>query len=126
MPIYEYLCEQCGSRSEVLQRMDEAPRTVCDECGGPLRKLISAPSFQFKGSGWYVTDYAKGTEKGGAASAPKDDAKSEVSTDTKPVAAGGDSGAAADKKSDKRSDKPAEKASSPTSGSTSPSSSSDS
>ena len=86
MPIYEYLCEQCGSRSEVLQRMDEAPRTVCDECGGPLRKLISAPSFQFKGSGWYVTDYAKGTEKGGAASAPKDDAKSEVSTETKPGA----------------------------------------
>ena len=122
MPIYEYLCEQCGSRSEVLQRLDDAPLTVCEECSGPLRKLISAPSFQFKGSGWYVTDYAKGTEKGGAASAPKDDAKSEVSTETKPGAAGGDSGPGADKKTDK----PADKASSPTSGSTSPSSSSDS
>lgn len=62
MPIYEYQCEECGRTTEALQRIDEAPLSECPHCGGPLRKLISAPAFQFKGSGWYVTDYAK---KGG-------------------------------------------------------------
>ena len=65
MPLYEYLCESCGRRSEVLQRLDDPPLAACPHCGGPVRKLLSAPAFQFKGSGWYVTDYAK---KGGEAS----------------------------------------------------------
>ena len=59
MPIYEYQCESCGQRSEAIQRISDPPLTTCDECGGGLRKLISAPAFQFKGSGWYVTDYAR-------------------------------------------------------------------
>lgn len=74
MPIYEYECEECGRRTEALQRVDEDPLTECPHCAGRLRKLISAPAFQFKGSGWYVTDYAgKGSggektgEKGGEA-----------------------------------------------------------
>lgn len=58
MPIYEYQCEGCGDRSETMQRMTDPPLTTCEQCGGSLKKLISAPSFQFKGSGWYVTDYA--------------------------------------------------------------------
>lgn len=72
MPIYEYECEECGRRTEALQRVAEDPLTECPHCAGRLRKLISAPAFQFKGSGWYVTDYAgkgsggeKGGEKGG-------------------------------------------------------------
>lgn len=70
MPIYEYECEECGRQTEALQRVDDDPLSECPHCGGPLRKLISAPAFQFKGSGWYVTDYAgkgsgKGDEKGG-------------------------------------------------------------
>lgn len=59
MPIYEYQCQSCGERHEVLQRMSDPPLETCEDCGGPVRKLISAPAFQFKGSGWYVTDYAK-------------------------------------------------------------------
>jgi putative FmdB family regulatory protein len=71
MPLYEYLCESCGRRSEALQRLDEAPLTTCSECGGPLRKLLSAPAFQFKGSGWYLTDYARksGSDAGASKSA---------------------------------------------------------
>lgn len=69
MPLYEYLCESCGRRTEVLQRLDEPPLTTCSECGGPLRKLLSAPAFQFKGSGWYLTDYAR--KSGSDAGAPK-------------------------------------------------------
>ncbi len=59
MPIYEYQCRQCGERSEALQRFADPPLSECGQCGGELRKLISAPAFQFKGTGWYVTDYAK-------------------------------------------------------------------
>ena len=65
MPIYEYQCQSCGHHEEVMQRMSDDPLTVCPECGGPYKKLVSAPAFQFKGSGWYVTDYAR---KGGASS----------------------------------------------------------
>ncbi len=57
MPIYEYKCESCGHRLEALQRISEDPLTTCPECGGELKRLISAPAFQFKGTGWYVTDY---------------------------------------------------------------------
>lgn len=64
MPIYEYGCRACGERLEVMQRLSDPPPAACPRCGGALRKLVSAPSFQFKGSGWYVTDYAR---KGGAA-----------------------------------------------------------
>lgn len=59
MPLYEYVCTNCGERTEVLQRLGAAPLTQCLHCGGILEKLISAPALQFKGKGWYVTDYAK-------------------------------------------------------------------
>jgi putative FmdB family regulatory protein len=64
MPIYEYVCERCGAKTEAIQRVSDPPLTECAKCGGPLRKKVSAPAFQFKGSGWYVTDYAR---KGGDA-----------------------------------------------------------
>lgn len=65
MPIYEYQCQECQHRLEALQQVSEPPLTTCPECSGELRKLFSAPAFQFKGSGWYVTDYArKGADKG--------------------------------------------------------------
>lgn len=65
MPIYEYRCEACGHRSEELQRLADPPLTTCPKCGGVYKKLLSAPAFQFKGSGWYVTDYARSGAKGG-------------------------------------------------------------
>lgn len=80
MPIYEYQCLQCEKRTELLQRMDEAPLASCPQCGGEVRKLISAPAVQFKGSGWYVTDYAgkKGASSGKSESKPE--SKSEGSS----------------------------------------------
>lgn len=75
MPLYEYECLKCGKRMEILQRMDEAPLAACPECGGEVKKLFSAPAFQFKGSGWYVTDYAG--KKGGTESKPESKSKSE-------------------------------------------------
>src|ERR1700689_3397092 len=60
MPIYEYKCESCGKKFEVLQRFSDEPLLVHPECGGKVDKLISTSALQFKGSGWYVNDYAKG------------------------------------------------------------------
>ena len=59
MPLYEYACNSCGETIEALQRLSDPPLETCTSCGGTLEKLISAPSIQFKGSGWYVTDYAR-------------------------------------------------------------------
>jgi putative FmdB family regulatory protein len=64
MPIYEYVCERCGESTEAIQRLADPPLTECPKCGGRLRKKVSAPAFQFKGSGWYVTDYARKGESG--------------------------------------------------------------
>ena len=73
MPLYEYACEDCGERSEVLQQLNDMPLSVCPSCSGRLRKLFSAPTFQFKGSGWYATDYA-GKKNVGESGAAKDGA----------------------------------------------------
>jgi putative FmdB family regulatory protein len=63
MPIYEYCCQSCGHRLEKLQRMSDAPLVDCPVCQAPeLRKLISAAGFRLKGSGWYETDFKKGSD----------------------------------------------------------------
>jgi putative FmdB family regulatory protein len=59
MPLYEYQCEPCGHRFEVIQKFSDAP-PVCPKCGGPVEKLVSSPAIQFKGSGFYLTDYGRG------------------------------------------------------------------
>jgi putative FmdB family regulatory protein len=111
MPLREYLCESCGRTVELIQGMNEPPLTLCDRCGGPLKKLLSAPAVQFKGSGWYVSDYGKG---GGAGASAR---KSE----------GGGEGSSTSSSSDKPADKPvADKPAAPSSGSDSSSSSSSS
>ncbi len=87
MPLYEYECELCGHRFEVIQKFSDAPIEVCAKCGGVVRKLLSSPAIQFKGSGWYITDYARAgkseasTPESGAA-AKGDDSKS-VSAESK-------------------------------------------
>ena len=63
MPIYEYECQKCGKTFEVLQKMSDKPLKKHEGCGGSLTKLISAAGFQFKGTGWYVTDYARKESK---------------------------------------------------------------
>ncbi len=67
MPLYEYQCDACGRRFEKIQKFSDEPLTVCALCGkGPVHKLMSSPAIQFKGSGWYITDYAKkGTSAAG-------------------------------------------------------------
>lgn len=59
MPIFEYECLKCGKKTEKLQRNGDKPLEACPVCGGEVTKLISAPMIQFKGTGWYVTDYQK-------------------------------------------------------------------
>lgn len=58
MPLYEYECTKCGQRIERIQKFSDPPLTTCEKCGGRLERLLSSPAIQFKGSGWYVTDYA--------------------------------------------------------------------
>ena len=59
MPLYEYQCDKCAHRFEVIQKYSDPPIEVCPKCGGHVSKLLSSPAIQFKGSGWYVTDYAR-------------------------------------------------------------------
>jgi len=59
MPLYEYKCLACGSSFEVLQKVNEPRLKKCHKCGGQLKKVLSPPAIQFKGSGWYITDYAQ-------------------------------------------------------------------
>jgi putative FmdB family regulatory protein len=86
MPLYEYQCQECGEKMEVIQRFDDEPYTICASCGGGLKKLFSAPAIQFKGSGFYLTDYGKGgssATKTPAQSDSKDSSKPSSTTETK-------------------------------------------
>jgi putative FmdB family regulatory protein len=85
MPLYEYECEACGQRFEVIQKFSDAPVKVCAKCGkGPVHKQLSSPAIQFKGSGWYITDYAqKGKSEGASASSAKSSGASETKSETK-------------------------------------------
>ena len=84
MPIYEYRCSACGHELEALQKLRDAPLTVCPSCGKPeLRKQVSAAGFQLKGSGWYVTDFRNsGAKASGKEKAGKDAAKDNGGGDT--------------------------------------------
>ena len=77
MPLYEYECKQCGHRFEKIMKFSDDPIKVCPKCGGEVEQMVSAPAVQFKGSGWYVTDYAK---KSGAAKSSSGDSASSGDT----------------------------------------------
>jgi len=64
MPLYEYQCDKCGDLFEVRQKFSDEPLTTHEKCGGPVHRLLSAPALQFKGSGFYITDYAKSGSNG--------------------------------------------------------------
>jgi putative FmdB family regulatory protein len=70
MPLYEYQCDACAHRFEVIQKFSDAPIDVCPKCGGTVQKLLSSPAIQFKGSGWYITDYARAGKSDSANVAP--------------------------------------------------------
>lgn len=96
MPIYEYKCKSCGKHHEIMQKITDAPLTVCPDCGGKMKKQISNTSFVLKGTGWYATDYASDGKKSAdrgtkaesgksdkAAPAKKEDAKADKKTGSK-------------------------------------------
>ncbi|MGH9399241.1 MAG: FmdB family zinc ribbon protein [Thermoanaerobaculia bacterium] len=98
MPLYEYVCQECERTTEVIRRVGERAIRMCPHCGGKVKKAFSAPAIQFKGSGFYITDYAKGgkDEKSSSSSA-----KAEAESGEK----------ASEKSGEKSSEKPAEKGS---------------
>ena len=92
MPLYEYECKKCGHRFEKILKFSDKPMKKCPDCGGAVEQLISAPTVQFKGAGWYVTDYAKkGTTsssksyegEGGSKDTSKESKESKDSKDSK-------------------------------------------
>jgi putative FmdB family regulatory protein len=89
MPLYEYQCAKCGHRFEKIQKFSDKMVKKCPECGGQVEQMISAPAVQFKGSGWYVTDYAKKSSSPGAsgdsASKDKKDDKSKSESGSKDI-----------------------------------------
>jgi putative FmdB family regulatory protein len=96
LPLYEYQCDRCG-RFEVIQKFSDKPLKVCKKCGGPVQRLLSAPAIQFKGTGWYVTDYArKSGGEGSGGQESKDKAPSASGTASDASAASGKSATAKD------------------------------
>ena len=84
MPLYEYACRRCGKTFEVRQKFSDKPLTVHENCGGAVERLLSPPAFQFKGSGWYVTDYKRnGKDASGSDGKAKPDGITESKTDSK-------------------------------------------
>lgn len=78
MPIYEYKCRLCGEVCELLQKVGDPSPKSCPACGGPLEKLISSPAIQFKGSGWYITDYARKNSTPAESQKPSNNDKKET------------------------------------------------
>src|SRR5271156_5765737 len=102
MPLYEYQCKKCKHRFEQIQKFSDKPVKKCPKCGGPVEKLISTSSVQFKGSGWYVSDYGRKGSAGQSSSSSESDSASKDSKDSK------DSGSKDTKetKESKKDDKP--------------------
>lgn len=111
MPLYEYECEQCAHRFEVIQKFSDPLVSVCPKCGGPVQKLLSSPAIQFKGSGFYLTDYGRGTVSKSDSSntkTPKADAGATSGGDTSTTTTkDGGSGDAKSSSTDTSTSKPA-------------------
>ena len=83
MPLYEYQCDKCAHRFEVIQKFSDVPIDVCPKCGGPVKKLLSSPAIQFKGTGWYITDYARSGKSDSGSVAASSETKTETKTESK-------------------------------------------
>jgi putative FmdB family regulatory protein len=103
MPLYEYQCEACSHRFERIQKFSDPPVDTCPSCGGKVRKLLSSPAIQFKGSGWYVTDYArqdkKGSSGGDKAASGGNETKTDSAAKTESSSSTGSSAASSSEKS---------------------------
>ena len=110
MPLYEYECEVCGKRFERIHKFSDPPMTVCVHCGkSPVRKLFSSPAIQFKGSGFYITDYAKKSSSEAGSKSTTEGEGSKDSKDSKDSKETKESKAAPETKSETKSDTPAKK-----------------
>lgn len=105
MPLYEYECDACGQRFEAIRKFSESVLDVCSLCGkGPVRRLMSSPAIQFKGTGWYITDYSsKGKASTESSASSKNDAKKGDSGSSSETPAKTDGGASAATKSSSES-----------------------
>jgi putative FmdB family regulatory protein len=123
MPLYEYECDANQHRFEVIQKFSDPPIETCPTCGSTVQKLLSSPAIQFKGSGWYITDYARAGKgdagSGGKSDSPKGDAGTSdagkgdgAKTDSTSSSADASSATKAESKSESRTEKKAEKAAS--------------
>jgi putative FmdB family regulatory protein len=100
MPLYEYQCKKCHHRFERIQKFSDPHVKKCPDCGGPVEQMVSAPAVQFKGSGWYVTDYPKKSSEGSSSSSNGDSgSKKEDKKDSKTEAKSESSTKKAEKKS---------------------------
>jgi putative FmdB family regulatory protein len=108
MPNYEYLCKNCGHRFEQIRKFSDKPLRKCPECGGVIEQVISAPAVQFKGSGWYVTDYAKkgAASTGSSSSSSEGDGATKEAKDSKDTKDTKDTKDAKDTKDTKKDEKP--------------------
>ena len=104
MPLYEYECKKCGHRFEKIQKFSDKMVKKCPECGGQVEQMISAPAVQFKGSGWYVTDYAKKSSSPGS-SGSDSGSKDKDKKDDKPKSDTGSKDSSAKESSSKDSSK---------------------
>ena len=101
MPLYEYECEACGQRFELIRKFSDAPLDVCALCGkGPVTRLQSSPAIQFKGSGFYITDYVKKGEGGKGEGGKADGSKAAAKSETKSDGTTSETGTKSDTKSD--------------------------
>jgi len=102
VPLYEYQCKKCHSLTERIQKFSDPPLAICPHCGGELEQLISAPAVQFKGSGWYVTDYAKKSGDGSKSSGNGSTASSSEGKSDSSTSSSEKSGSSSEAKSDKK------------------------
>ena len=101
MPLYEYECDACGGRFEIIQKFSDAPPDACKKCGkGPVRRLLSSPAIQFKGTGFYITDYAKKGSSDATTPAGKTDTAKTESSSSDTAAAKSDTAKSDTSKSD--------------------------
>jgi putative FmdB family regulatory protein len=107
LPLYEYECATDGT-FERMQKFSDPPLTACPTCGGPVEKLLSAPAIQFKGTGWYITDYARksggdgGKDRGGAKESGKDGAASSSSSSSSETKSGSSEAKSSSSTTDKK------------------------
>jgi len=80
LPLYEYQCRKCGKRFEKIQKFSDPPLETHEKCGGPVQRLLSSPAIQFKGSGWYITDYARKSAPSEGSSSSDSSSKSSTET----------------------------------------------